>query len=370
MAINNSNSVIAFFLKSINGGGAERAVIALAGHIAKRGYAVDLVVGDGEGDLRGEVSAEVNLVDFRIGSSLLVFCKLLAYLRNKKPTAVLAALEPSNIILVSAARLIAYKGRTIISQHSMLQNRLDECGVVKRIAVENLQFLLYPRADKVISVCRAAVDDLHLELRIPKKKIITIHNSVDVENIQRLADESLADDWYLQGEAPLILSVGSFRQLKDRTTLVKAFAIANARRPLRLVILGKGAEKHRIESLIAELKLADRSYLPGFEPNPYKWMQRAAVLVSSSTTEGCPVNILEALALNTPIVATDCPGDTAVLLEHGKWGRLVPIGDAARMAAAILESLDDPALPDGRIRAADFSPEKVTNAHLDVLLPR
>jgi glycosyltransferase involved in cell wall biosynthesis len=98
-------------------------------------------------------------------------------------------------------------------------------------------------------------------------------------------------------------------------------------------------------------------------------IQRARLLVSASLTEGCPNVIQQALACGTPIVATDCPGGTSEILENGRWGRLVPVADPESMAAAILASLDDPNPPDGRIRAADFTPEKTTRAYLDVLLP-
>jgi glycosyltransferase involved in cell wall biosynthesis len=98
-------------------------------------------------------------------------------------------------------------------------------------------------------------------------------------------------------------------------------------------------------------------------------MAAAAVFVSSSTGEGFPNVVAEALALGGSIVATDCPGDTAELLGHGKWGRLVPVGDPGRMAVAILAALGDPNPPDGRIRAADFSPASAAEAYLKVLLP-
>jgi len=156
-------------------------------------------------------------------------------------------------------------------------------------------------------------------------------------------------------------------------TLIKAFAVVKAQREARLAIIGEGyqpAERDRIERLISELGLGESVQLPGFEANPYKWMAAAAVFVSSSTAEGFPNVIAEALALGRPIVATDCPGDTAELLGHGKWGRLVPVGDPQRMAGAILAALDDPDPPDGRTRAADFAPSKITSAYLKVLLPK
>ncbi len=132
---------------------------------------------------------------------------------------------------------------------------------------------------------------------------------------------------------------------------------------------GQPAERNKIECLISDLGLAEHIYLSDFDSNPYKWMKRAAVIVSSSITEGCPNQLLEALALGIPIVATDCPGDTAVLLGHGKWGRLVPFGDPASMAAALLASLNDTEPTDGTVRAIDFSPARTVRAYLKVLVP-
>jgi glycosyltransferase involved in cell wall biosynthesis len=156
---------------------------------------------------------------------------------------------------------------------------------------------------------------------------------------------------------------------KDIGTLIKAFAYVKQQREAQLVIVGKGLEEPRIASLILALHLGEHVHLLGFDPNPYKWIAAAKVVVSSSTGEGFPNVIAEALALGRAIVATDCPGDTAELLQHGKWGRLVPVGDSRSMAAAILAALEDTSPPDGRIRAADFSPSKTTVAYLNVLLP-
>jgi glycosyltransferase involved in cell wall biosynthesis len=153
-------------------------------------------------------------------------------------------------------------------------------------------------------------------------------------------------------------------------TLIKAFEIVKAQRQVSLVIVGKGPEQRKIEGLISDLGLSEGVHLPGFDANPYKWIAAATVFVSSSIGEGFPNAIAEALALGRPIVATDCPGDTAELLGYGKWGRLVPVGDPERMADAILAALDDPDPPDGRVRAADFSPSKITSAYLNVLLPK
>lgn len=360
---------IAFFLRDLDGGGTERAILTLAGEIAKGGYPVDLVVGDADSDYASEVSTAVRVENFATRSPLLVLCRLNAYLRRRNPTVVMSALDISNIMLVVAARLAGYKGRTIISQRAVVAASLRELAPGRRMLVGLLQRVCFPRADALISNSYAAANGMRELLGVPGDRIVTIHNGLDADRINRLASEPLNDHLFLKDQTPLIVSVGSLTKRKDMGTLIKAFATVKAQRQAHLVIIGKGPERQNIESLISDLGLSESVHLPGFDPNPYKWMAAAAVFVSSSTGEGFPNVIAEALALGRSIVATDCPGDTAELLEHGKWGRLVPVGDPERMADAILAALDDPNPPNGRIRAADFSPASTMDAYLKVLLP-
>lgn len=361
---------IAFFLLDLDGGGTERAIVALAGEIGRQGYAVDLVVGDADSDYRSEISSAVHVHDFVTRSPLLVFFRLIAYLRRRKPMVVMSALDLPNIMSVVAARFAGYKGRTIISQRAVLAASQTEVAPSRRILTALLQRVCFSRADAVISNSYAAANEVRTLLGVPADRVVTIHNALDADRINRLASEEVDGDFLSKNRVPMIVSVGSFTKRKDMETLIKAFQIVKAQRRVSLVIIGKGPEQHKIESLISDLGLDEDVHLPGFDANPYKWVAAAAVFVSSSTGEGFPNVIAEALALGRSIVATDCPGDTAELLWHGKWGRLVPVRDPGRMADAILAALDDPNPPDGRIRAADFSPSKITSAYLNVLLPK
>lgn len=362
-------SHVAFFLQNVDGGGAERAVVALAGQIARRGCIVDLVLGDASSDYRAEIPPEVNVYDFRTTSASRVLGRLVDYLRQRKPTAAMAALDTPNILLVIAAALAGFKGRTIVSQRAAVDASHRELPPLRRMATRFAQRACFRHADGLISNSLAATRDLVTQFGIAPEKIVTIPNAVDVERIGRLAAEPV-DATFSPEHIPMIVSVGSLTERKDVPTLIKAFARVRAQRPAKLVIIGKGAEQGRIEALIAELGITDDVHLPGFDANPYKWMAVATVFVSASTGEGFPNVIAEALALGRPVVATDCPGDTAELLGHGQWGRLVPVGDPERMAAAIVAAMDDRHPADGRIRAADFSPVKNTSAYLEFLLPR
>jgi glycosyltransferase involved in cell wall biosynthesis len=122
--------------------------------------------------------------------------------------------------------------------------------------------------------------------------------------------------------------------------MIRAFAKVRAERSCRLVILGEGGDRPKLEALTAELGLTQDVDLPGFQTNPFPFLVRAALFVLSSAWEGSPNVLTEAMALGTPVVSTDCPSGPRELLDGGRLGPLVPVGDAEALANAILETLD------------------------------
>jgi glycosyltransferase involved in cell wall biosynthesis len=153
--------------------------------------------------------------------------------------------------------------------------------------------------------------------------------------------------------------------------LIRAFAHLRRSRPLRLVILGEATEaaetpKRRAElmRLASDLGVAEDVDLPGYVDNPYPWMARAAVLVLSSTYEGFGNVLPEAMACGCPVVSTDCPSGPAEILDGGRYGRLVPVGDDRALSEAIAATLDDPPDPEAlRQRATVFSVERAIDQY-------
>lgn len=363
------HSLVSFFLPNLGGGGAERAIVRLANNIADFGVAVDLVLGEAVGPYRAEVSSKVRIINLSSTRKVLILFRLASYLRKCNPLVVMSSMDIPNILMILATKLAGFKGRSVISQRATIAPVYASVGWIRRQVYSLGIRFTYPYATAIISNSYTASREIKSMTSVCEKRVFTIHNSVEFDLTNRLAEDPLNDDWLIKSNVPIIISVGSLTFLKDRITLVKAFSIVKMQRNVRLVILGDGEERTKIEKMVLDLGLGADVYLPGFDANPFRWMRRSAVLVSSSLTEGCPNNLLEALSLGLSIVATDSPGDTSELLGRGSWGRLVPVGDPACMASAILASLDDPNPPQGRIRALDFAPDKTTRAYLDVLLP-
>ncbi len=151
----------------------------------------------------------------------------------------------------------------------------------------------------------------------------------------------------------------------DFGTLIEAFAEVRKQRAARLLILGEGVEREKLERLVKSLGLQDDVLMPGYVENPFPYLKRARVFVLSSVYEGMPNVLLQAMAFGTPVVATDCDGGAKDAVSSLDLGRLVRTSDSHAMAAAIIESLE---LPRNDIAAkfvADrFSVERATREYL------
>jgi glycosyltransferase involved in cell wall biosynthesis len=141
-----------------------------------------------------------------------------------------------------------------------------------------------------------------------------------------------------------------------------------AKRPVRLLILGEGNQRPLLERMIVDMDLAESIRLAGYQANPHKYVKRASLFVLASVYEGCPLALVEAMALGTPVVSTDCVAGPAEILQYGRYGRLVPVSDPEAMAEAILAALAAP--PQRRElqeRARDFSIETLLPHFVEAL---
>lgn len=360
---------ILLFLPSLEGGGAERVFAQLANEFAALGYPVHLALARVAGPYLSELSDRVRVVDLRAPSVYRSLPALRRHLRAERPGVMLSALDHANAIAIMARATAGTGTRCVISIRSVRTQAYREDRTLGRWITQQAGRLTYRFADRVIANSHVVASDFAQSLGIPAQRVSIIYNPLDLERIDARSRAGVDHPWAAQRSPPVVLSVGSLTPVKDFATLIRAFAAVRATRSARLVILGEGPQRANLASLIQELRLGDDVQLPGFSDNPYAWMRRAAVFVSSSLTEGCPNALMEALACGTPVVSTNGPGGSAELLQAGTWGRLVPVADAAAMSAAIAATLDSPSHPDGRRRAADFALDGIARQYLQALLP-
>lgn len=338
---------VAFFFHALLGGGVERVMINLARGFVDNGIETDMVLGRAEGPLLSHVPPAVRVFDLGVSRMHQALPGLVRYLRRERPKVILSALDHCNAVALLAKAWARVPSRVIVSVHFDTSQVVAHARNFLDRSVRVWTRLLYPWADAVVAVSQGVAEDLIHRTGISREKVRVIYNPVITPELFLRAEEDPGHPWLAPGSPPVILGVGRLAKQKDFSTLIRAFARVRAVRPARLLILGEGEERAELERLVKELGLVQDVSLPGFSANPYAFMKRAAVFVLSSRYEGLPTVLVEALALGTPAVATDCPSGPAEILEGGRWGRLVPVGDEEALARAILEVLDEPKAPPG-----------------------
>lgn len=328
-------------MPSLAGGGAERVFLYLAQGFAERGYEVHLVLAKAQGPYLPQVPPCVRMIDLGASRVLTSLPKLIRYLRKERPYALLSALDHANAVAVCARNIARVSTRIIVTVHSTPSRVVANARTLRAKMLPMWARFFYRRADAVVAVSQGVANELVHYIGVPPHKVTVIYNPAVTPELFRKAEEPIDHPWFCAGEPPVVLGVGRLTGAKDFATLVRAFALVRQHRPARLMILGEGEDRPHLEQLVEELGLSQDVAMPGFVQNPYPYMKQASVFVSSSKWEGFGLVIVEALALGTPVVSTDCPTGPAELLRDGELGRLVPVGDCRAMAQAIAECLDE-----------------------------
>ncbi len=377
---------IAVFIYGLTGGGAQRRTVTLANAFAACGHQVDLVLVRGEGVLEPQLAPRVRVValdrtDRLLGRAIRAsrtrgvqtFASIPAlarYLRRQQPDLLLSAASHVNLVAVAGWRLARLPIALVLRASNHPTGNLANFPPAQRLVRAWMRWLtrrFYPRADLVVTVSHGVAEELARLTGIPRERIVTIYNPVTTPALADHMAEPLDHPWLAASDAPLVLAAGTFKIQKDFRTLVDAFARLRRERRVRLAILGDGPLRPAIAQRVRELGLEEEVLLPGFILNPLPWMRRASLFVLSSMWEGLPGVLIEAMACGCPVVATDCPSGPREILEEGRYGPLVPVGDARALAAAMAAQLDRPTPADLlRARAAAFDLPRAVARYLEL----
>lgn len=334
-------SKLAIFLADLGGGGAERMMVVIANGMVERGVEVELILAAARGPYLSEVDERVKLIDFATGRVATALPKLVRYLRRSRPDVMLTTLAHTSLVAL-ASRTIAGTGVPVVVREANTPTATDQrWSSFKSRLSRRLIHRAYRQADGVIAVSDGVAKALAEVVGVDPAKIATLYNPVVSPELHRLADIDPEHPW-LADDVPVLLGVGSLTPRKDFRTLLEAFALVRARRRTRLIILGEGPERRALERLADQLGVSADLDLPGFVQNPFGYMSRTDVYVLSSNLEGLPGSLIQALACGCPSVATDCESGPREILQDGRIGPLVDVGDAEGMAAAIESQLDAP----------------------------
>ncbi len=352
---------VQIFVSDLGATGVVRNAVAIANEAAACGYQVRLLTCDAEGVLRKELIPAVAVVKLdgsasagmsrraRMRSVLLSYRR---HCRSWKPDILMSAGNHGH--LLSTIAWLGLPGRKLLRISNDLTH--GSRSLLARVARATKFWLVGKLADRLVYVsARLSRHDLPAG-QLSAGKAIAIPNGVDLERVRALAGQHCDLPWAGKGRAPVVLAVGRFVRQKNFDTLLKAFALARKKRPMRLAFLGEGSrsETDRMRALAQDLGVgADVEFIAPVT-NPFPYMSSSSVMVLPSLWEGSSNVILEALACGTPVVASRTAGDAPHVLDNGKFGLLVDPLDVDGLAAAILRQTGpDPVLP--RRRAEQFS---------------
>lgn len=339
-----SRRKLLFYTHAMTGGGAERVWALLASGFARRDCDVILAVDYEAADNLGFVDPRVRLVVLG-GDHARATLRLSRLIGAEKPDVTFSAIGVSNLKHLAAAALAGRLANAVQSYHGYF--------VSEPQALSRLAYLLTPLTSRLFARTLAVSDGLHDYLvrtwRARASRAARIYNPVLVG-----ADAAPSPRRQERFGGKTVLAAGRFVSYKNFAGLVRAFARVRDS-SARLVILGEGPQRPAIEAEIARHGLGGRVLLPGYQPEPWRYFREADCFALASHSESFGLVVVEALAHGLPVVATDCHGPREIL-DHGRYGRLTPIGDEAAMARGIEAALVDEGGGAARIeRARSFS---------------
>ena len=339
-----------FYINSLNRGGAQRVLVQLAGRFAAAGWRSILVtsfVSEEEYPVPPGVERisieQVQIRQSALRRNLSRIAALHTLIRQHRPAALISFMAEPNFRAVLAARGLPVK--TIVSVRND-PNR-EYGGRLSRYVGKHI----LPRADGCVFQTRDAMAWFPEALQ---RKSAVIMNQVS----ERFFEEAPA------AEHRDIVAVGRLNAQKNHALLIRTYAALGPVED-RLLIYGEGELRGELEALVHDLHLEDRVLLPGLTDDVPRDIRGAKLFVLPSDYEGMPNALLEAMALGLPCISTDCPcGGPGEILENGKNGLLVPVGDEQALCAAMAALLKNGDLRAGlgeqaRRTAERFRPETV-----------
>ena len=360
-------AIIAILLPNLCGGGVERIRIVLAHEFARAGHEVEFVLMQARGEFLEEARNSFSVVDLATPRARSLPFALARYLRQRRPDALLAAMWPLTVIAPLARRLSGHRCKVLISEHGILSAQYRDWGKFHRLSLRFSTSLGYRDVDCRIGVSAGVAAEMAALSGMRKDAFEVVYNPASPRALPEQAALDVADRLWSGSSGARILTVGKMKAVKNHQLLLRAFARLD-RPDARLMFVGDGQRREALLSLAQELGVRDRVIFPGFHPDPTPFYKTSDLFVLSSNYEGFGNVIVEAMACGTPVVSTDCPSGPTEILENGKWGRLIPVGNADALAEAMRASLeDDHDSATLKRRAADFAPEIAARKYLKLM---
>ncbi len=347
-------------------GGLERVQLNLSRGFNELGHTARVVAGRDLGGPGG--SGEVEFIAPRGAWQLLL--KLPWRIRRERPQVVVTTSNDVAVWAVFWRRLLYPSTAIVVSQHLSLSAPRHKAHGLARCKLELIRQamrMVVPRAQGVVAVSAALAADMEHELWLAASCVRVIHNPLTRKDNAPVILPSHA--WPFPNDGiPVFVYAGRLSSEKRLDLLWDAYRQLRTTHMARLLVLGQGKEGERLAGWIASSDLKNECAMLGRVEDVLPWIARSTVLVLPSDYEGFGNVLVEAMCCATQVIATDCPYGPAEVLDEGRYGQLVPVGDVAALTQAMRMVLDGKywVPPEElRKRSMEFSIETACEAYLD-----
>jgi glycosyltransferase involved in cell wall biosynthesis len=344
---------IVFFIKNLNGGGAEKTILNLASYLSISFHVILLTWNDKTVYDKNSYKG-IKFINLKNYCRVNPFFALYNYIKEEKPKIIISSLYYANIqniivkILLKKSRHIA-----VTTLHGNLKMKIN---IFSRIMFYFINKLYY-FSDYIITNSKGIAYQLQNILpRLDPNKVLTIYNPIYSQIINTMSKQSVTDSYLVNSKKAYIITACRFNKFKRLDILIKSFYEIRKKHDINLVILGDGKyhEVKKIKKIISKLNLAQNIYMPGFVSNPYKYIYNSSCFVFTSEYESLPTIIVEALGLETTIVSTNCDYGPSEILDNGKYGILTPVNDYIAISKAVIAVLEKKIIFNNLIERAKY----------------
>jgi glycosyltransferase involved in cell wall biosynthesis len=333
---------VLFAIPDMEAGGSQRIMLNLLRHLDKSRFECHLALLFPRGAYLQFLPPEIKIHELGVSSARLAVLPIARLCWQIRPQAILSMLAYMNSAVVAAWPLLPKPVRLLTREGTRTATR--------EVTRSRLRFWsykqFYRRADVVICQSDFMKQEMQREFGLPPEKVARIYNPVDIELVSRLAREELNP---FPSPGPNLVTVGRLSEEKGLDLLLRALPLIRDAIPsAQLTIVGEGPLEVALKNQARELGLEACVRFAGLRSNPYPFVGHADVLVLPSRYEGLPNAVLEALALGTFVVATNCTGAMREIAFTTRRMRIAheptPQGLAAAIGECLAESCAAPKL--------------------------
>ena len=366
-----SRKRVLFLVPSLICGGAQRVFSTLLRHLDRNQFEIHVALLESKGAFLGDIPGDVTVHDLKVSRTRYALPGIVRIVTRVEPEVVFSTLIYLNLSLLLSRPFLPRRTRVVVRESTMPSTFLQQETKYPRVWAWMYR-RLYRRADAVICPSDSMVTEMADQFQIPNEKLVRIYNPTDTENIRRLAQ---LGDRPFSGPGPHLVFAGRLSREKGLDLLLNCLpAVRKIFPEVRLTVLGDGPLEGHLQDQAKRLNLSQVAEFLGFQQNPWRFIQHADLFVLPSRYEGVPNVVLEALALGTPVLATDCPGGMREIHRYDDRVTLVTPENPEALASGIVEFCKDlqrrqSAAPSSREVPVEFALQKVVGEYSKVFSP-